>query len=141
MKGLPLTASLPLASLRHAIISFSGFMEAKCFAASNPSPVFAPVTNTTLPVRSSATRGTGRRHCSLRNWRKEWLVMGCCVLEGAPHGLGGSLYNHIAREINTKRVWPCRKLPVMHSKLVSGHVLGPTQIPLHGSTSLRASSS
>jgi hypothetical protein len=34
-------------------MSLAGFMEAKCFAASKPMPVFAPVTTTVLPDRST----------------------------------------------------------------------------------------
>jgi hypothetical protein len=57
----PVKAFSPLVRSRHAIINRAGFIEAKCFEASNPSPRLAPVTTTVFPAKSAVGTGIGGR--------------------------------------------------------------------------------
>lgn len=53
----------------------AGFMEAKCFAASSPMPVLAPITKTFLPVRSALITGGTEPHLSWRKSKRVYLAM------------------------------------------------------------------
>ena len=70
-------AASPRSLLRHPRMSRSGFIRAKCIAASKPIPLFAPITTTVFPERSSySTEGTVSS-C----WRTNSKKLSCMGLE------------------------------------------------------------
>ena len=63
-------------------MSFPGFMDAKCLAASKPRPMLAPTTRMVWPVRSARRTGGTGVNWSLTTWKKENFMVG---------GVGGSI--------------------------------------------------
>ena len=66
---LPWTAARPFSWLRHPRTNRLGFIEAKCFAASKPNPILAPMMTTVLPVRSACSTGSTFQRWSRMNPR------------------------------------------------------------------------
>jgi len=57
-------------------MSFPGFMDAKCLAASKPRPMLAPTTRIVWPVRSARRTGGTGVNWSLAAWKRENLMVG-----------------------------------------------------------------
>lgn len=83
IKDILATASLPFSWLLDVKISLPGPMRAKCFAASNPIPVFAPVTITVFLLRSCFGTGGTVVHCALTKSKSvnfmDKRVLGCSI--------------------------------------------------------------